>query len=61
MRDGVNRGTEELRWFTGVGSLGQARQTPWVLDDTVLHGDAPEDRLLLGCSSAVCGEQGESK
>lgn len=57
----VNRGTEELRRCTGVGSPGQTRRVPQLLDDTVFHGDSPEDRLLLGRPSAFCGKKGESR
>jgi len=57
----VRRGTEELRRCTSMGLLGQARQVPRALDDTVFHGDSPEDRLLLGHPSAFCGKQGESR
>lgn len=50
----VNWDTVELRWAHPVASLP-------ALDDTVFHGDSPEDRLLLGRPAAFCGKQGESR
>lgn len=53
-----HRGAEVLHWH------GLARAGSWgaqALDDTVLHGDSPEDWLLLGRPSTFCEKQEESR
>lgn len=43
------------------GALARVGTGPQALDDTVLHGDSPEDWLLLGRPSTFCEKQEESR